>query len=283
MPELPEVERVCQGLRAAMVGRTVRAVRIRRRDYITGPMDPPGRRSTRASRLVARDLLAGGAIAAIERRGKQMAIRAEDGRVVALHLGMSGEVMVLPKGRIEAHTDHVHLEWRLDEAQVWVRDPRRFGAVWAGLDRTALADRWSLLGPDALTLRARALLGMARGRQRAIKAVLLDQRLLAGVGNIYADEALFRAGIRPDRPAATLDVEDCDRLARAIREILRAAIRAGGSTIRDYRGPDGGAGEAQLKHRVYGRAGQPCVTCDTPLKGVQVAQRTTVRCPNCQS
>jgi len=164
------------------------------------------------------------------------------------------------------------------------RDPRRFGGVWALDSMTMLeALRWSMLGPDALDIDGTRLHEALRRTRRGIKSALLDQAIIAGVGNIYADEALFRAGIRPRRSASRLTRKHVDCLARCIREVLTAAIESGGSTLRDYLDASGARGTFQSRHTVYGRGGQPCIRCGSRLKKDVIAQRTTVWCPRCQS
>jgi formamidopyrimidine-DNA glycosylase len=162
------------------------------------------------------------------------------------------------------------------------RDPRRFGGLWLFPDHHA-ADAWlDQLGPDALTITARQLRAAVASARRPVKAALLDQTLLAGVGNIYADEALYRAGVRPDRLGALLEPAEVASLAAAIRAVLRGAISRRGSTLRDYRDPDGQPGQSQNAHLVYGRAGSPCLRCKRPLTSTRVAQRATVLCASCQ-
>jgi len=215
-----------------------------------------------------------------------MAIIARDGRTLVVHLGMSGQVRHEPgPGKPPAPLTHVHAQWTLDDgSRILFRDPRRFGGLWtlrdvADLDRTL----WNELGPDALTIEPQALWMKTRATRRAIKAVLLDQHILAGVGNIYADEALFAAALSPRRLAHRVSRVQMDELARHIRTVLTDAIDLGGSTIRDYADTAGGHGQAQSRHRVYGRAGLPCVRCGIGLRSKPVGQRTTVWCPHCQS
>jgi len=221
----------------------------------------------------------------MERRGKQLALLGEgpDGatRAVVVQLGMSGRLVTAGPG--EARQAHTHIEWHL-EGGIRLRfiDPRRFGAVSIAPDSASLAARWATLGPDALTVRAPALAGLLSARRTPIKAALLDQRIIAGVGNIYADEALHVAGIHPRRPAGAINTADVSRLANAIRTVLRRAIRAGGSTLRDYTDGSGAAGKYQSRHAVYGRGGTPCLRCGETLRAEQVAQRKTVWCPVCQ-
>ncbi len=162
-------------------------------------------------------------------------------------------------------------------------DPRRFGGLWAFPTAGALrAARWAQLGPDALRVTAAQLRPRLHATRRPLKSALLDQHLLAGVGNIYADESLFRAGLHPRRPAASLSRQEVAGLAAAIRFCLQTSLAAGGSTLRDYRDADGRSGFAQAAHAVYGRGGLPCFTCGARLRIGQTAQRTTVHCPRCQ-
>ncbi|MFG0259288.1 MAG: Fpg/Nei family DNA glycosylase, partial [Phycisphaerales bacterium JB041] len=226
MPELPEVETVRRTLGPRWIGRSVVAVRIARADFV--------RRTPAGPRSAA--LGAGGTASDILRHGKQMAVVFDDGRAVHLHLGMSGQVFVVAPGATPARTDHVHIRWTLDDgSSVLFRDPRRFGGVWAYASVAELASqRWDALGPDALSIGAAELRrGLGRS-SRAIKACLLDQAVLAGVGNIYADEALFAAGISPHAAACDLSTAQTARLALAVRTVLRRGVQARGSTLRDF-------------------------------------------------
>jgi formamidopyrimidine-DNA glycosylase len=274
VPELPEVETVRRQLAAALTGGRVIQARLNRRDIC----ETPDRRRTSP-----RDLLEGQVIAGFERRGKQLAVVADSGRILVVHLGMSGQLLLLGPGERPSRTNHIHAEWRFDnERRLAFRDPRRFGGLWTLTTRAALEARWESLGPDGLEASGGRLAGAAGRSRRAIKAVLLDQAVLAGVGNIYADEALFRAGVSPRRPACRLSTQDWSNLANAIRRTLRDAIDARGSTLRDYVAADGSRGNAQVLHRVYGRQGQACLNCGRRLRGLRLAQRATVYCPACQ-
>lgn len=275
MPELPEVETVRRTLGPRWIGRSVVAVKIGRADFV--------RRAPAGPRLAALGM--GGTATDILRRGKQMAVVFESGRAVHLHLGMSGQVFVVAPGAAPARTDHVHIRWMLDDGSaVLFRDPRRFGGVWAFDTVEELQrERWDALGPDALTI-GTAQLRQGLGRSgRAVKACLLDQAVLAGVGNIYADEALFVSRIAPHAPARDLSPEQTGRLARAVRAVLRAGVRARGSTLRDFVDADHREGSQQSSFRVYGRAGRPCRECGTTLLGSLISQRTTTHCPVCQT
>lgn len=308
MPELPEVERVRRSVEAAVLGARVERVRLGRRDMLVMPGDPEGGWSrasrdalSKPKRYRASDLLAGGTIERVERHGKQLALVGEQPvgehaggeAVVLVHLGMTGQLRAMPNGT-RSPGDHVHMTWWLRSrageptGRLIFRDPRRFGGLWSLPTRAALAERWSELGPDALEITGSVLWSRLRARndqpkRTSIKAALLDQRVLAGVGNIYADEACFRAGIDPRRQAGSLSRAQIDRLAREVRFVLARAVAAGGSTLRDYVDANGTAGEAQLLHAVYGRAGLACVVCGRPLSSDRVAQRATVWCPRCQS
>lgn len=187
---------------------------------------------------------------------------------------------------------HDHVAWSLElsgggAATLVFRDPRRFGCVRGWASREALDDHWSReLGPDALETSVDELSGhlwrVLRPSRRPLKAALLDQAVVAGVGNIYADEALFEAGVKPRKRTDRLTRAEIDRLAASVRRVLGRAVKAGGSTLRDYVRPDGSPGSYQLRHAVYGRAGQACPRCTRPLSSATIAQRTTVWCPRCQ-
>lgn len=274
MPELPEVETVRRTLGPRWIGRSVTAVKIARADFV--------RRAPTGSRLAALGM--GGTATNILRHGKQMAVVFDNGRAVHLHLGMSGQVFVVAPGAAPTRTDHVHVRWTLDDgAAVLFRDPRRFGGVWAFDSVEELQhERWDALGPDALTIGTATLRTGLAHSGRAVKACLLDQALLAGVGNIYADEALFVAGIAPHALARDLAPEQVERLARAVRSVLRAGVKARGSTLRDFVDADHREGSQQSRFRVYGRAGEPCRECGATLLGSVISQRTTTHCPACQ-
>lgn len=253
-----------------------------------GPHDMRARGRGRSGRRGARwiepaQALDGACIAALHRLGKQLAIEAQDGRVLLLQLGMSGQVRI----DRDAPATHRHLEWEVRCAgrarmPLVFRDPRRFGGVsWWPSVEALRADAWSGLGPDALAIDGGTLAGRLRG-VRAVKAALLDQAVLAGVGNIYADEALFLAGIHPRRRARSIGRGEAMALASALRTVLRRAVRANGSTLRDHVGVGGAPGAAQHAHRAYGRAGQPCTACGRPMASGQVGGRTTVWCDRCQ-
>jgi len=204
------------------------------------------------------------------------------GASLMLHLGMTGQLLYLkrlPRGwRTEPH---LHLVLGLGDGFLLFRDPRKFGKC-ALLWGDEVHPRLARLGVDALVVRGRHLQTSGRGRRVAIKTFLLEQAVVAGVGNIYADEALFRVGIAPDVPCSRLTPSQWDSLAGEIRAVLRQAIRRGGSTVSDYRRPDGSRGGAQASHRVYGRTGQPCLRCGSLIQRLVLGGRSAHFCPRCQ-
>lgn len=273
MPELPEVETVRRTLWPLIGGWEVAGVDLRRRDVVRGPSSPEA-------------LLHGDRIDRIERRGKQLALVGCSGRCVCAHLGMSGR-LVVREGRPEAgRHDHCVWEVRRGRRRRWLvfTDPRRFGGLWAFRSREELdRERWDALGPDALTVTREALGERLCRASRPVKAALLDQGLVAGLGNIYVDEALFEARIGPGRLASRLSGGEVDRLHGAILRTLAEAVRLRGSTLRDYADALGEAGSYQASHAVYGRGGEPCVACGRALRTTVVGGRTTVHCVACQS
>ena len=272
MPELPEVETVRRGLESRILGGTVTRVRLDRPDYV------------RHGSTSARAMLRGATITALIRRGKRLAILADDGRALDLHLGMSGQVLTLT-GRQDAGT-HAHATWWITapdwQGRVVMRDPRRFGCLRTHASHADLEAAWASLGPDALTVRASTLQSRLGRSRAAIKTKLLDQHAVAGIGNIYADESLFRARIHPASRCCDLNAEAYAALGRAVRLVLRRGIERGGSTLSDFVDIDGQQGGYQQSHTVYGRAGEPCRRCRTHLEHGLFAQRTTVWCPRCQ-
>jgi formamidopyrimidine-DNA glycosylase len=289
VPELPEVESVRRSLLPHIRGRTITNALLRRRDVLIAPGDPAGGHSRQRSRAGAHsprpvstdDLLVGSPITDILRHGKQLAILARSGRSLVVQLGMSGTLELMT-----AHDEpdkHTHAVWTLDSGvRFRFHDPRRFGALRVFRSHAELDEHWSSLGPDALTITGPQLLAALTGSRRAIKAALLDQAVLAGVGNIYADESLFLSRISPRFRADRVSPEHAMLLAASIRKILTQSVSDGGSTLRDYTDADGKAGSYQSRHTVYGRAGLPCPNCGRPLTGAVLAQRTTVWCHACQ-
>ena len=227
-------------------------------------------------------LLAGAMINGLARRGKYLLVDCGGGTLI-LHLGMSGRLWVVQGGEPPAPHDHFDLVLE-NGTVVRLRDPRRFGLVlWQAGDPLAHA-LLANIGPEPLSagFGGDTLHAATRNRSAAIKHVLMDSRVVAGVGNIYANEALFHAGINPRTAAGRLTRARCTLLAEKIRETLELAIRAGGSSLRDYVRSDGMAGNFQSQFMVYGRAGEPCQRCGTKVKEIRQGQRSTFYCPRCQ-
>jgi len=279
MPELPEVETVMRGLRARLEGRTIARAQVNRAD-LRFPI-PPG--------LERR--LTGAHVTGFRRRAKYILMRLDGGDSVLLHLGMSGRIALSPPGSNAPPPLHEHLVLVSDEGwRVGLVDPRRFGAL--DLMPTAEEDRHRLLaslGPEPLgaEFTPACLSAALAGKRTPIKAALLDQRVVAGLGNIYVSEALFRAAISPLRSAHTIPGKRAGRLVPAIRATLNEAIAAGGSSLRDYVQPDGELGYFQHAWKVYGREGEACERCPGApgcglIRRVAQAGRSSFYCPRTQ-
>lgn len=298
MPELPEVQAVRAAIEPKLLGKVVRSAQLLRRDVLIMPADSPTSFRRRRSRdsdaftpVPDAALLVGATITRVHRHGKQLAIvaRTANGtaRALGIHLGMSGHLDFLDDGASLKESPgqnhrHVHARWTFDAGSLVFSDPRRFGCLRVFDGAADLEAALSELGPDGLNATGPTLKQALGNSMRAIKPCLLDQSVLAGVGNIYADEALFAAGIHPRTQASMLSEQECERLASEITRILRAASDAGGSTVRTYRGACGETGNYQRLLRVYDRGGEPCMNCSTTLNRALLAQRTTVWCPRCQ-
>ena len=261
MPELPEVETVVRTVRPHIVGRTILEAKFTSQHVVKGD------RKAFAERLIGRK------IESVQRRGKFICVSLDQGSL-SIHLGMTGNLFVAE----EKHGKHTYGEFRFDQGILLFNDPRQFGKIeWSAGE----PKRASALGPEPLGISLEDF--RARLKRKAhIKPLLLNQKFLAGVGNIYADESLFASGIHPLTSAAKISAPRAARLHHAIQSILQDAIDAHGSTISDYRTALGDEGGYQQKHKVYGREGEPCVVCSTPIRKVVVGQRGTHFCPACQ-
>jgi formamidopyrimidine-DNA glycosylase len=286
MPELPEVETIARGLAKRVTGDVIESVWLGSKPE---PLKSP------ATEIVAS--LENKRIAGVLRVGKQIVINLEGvGKASPrraptarknqagarftqkaqwiVHLGMTGRLLVC---ELDAEiAKHTHAIVKLASGrELRFVDPRRFG-------RLSIAHDFAANGLEPLEVDSARFAGLFRGRKTPVKSALLNQKLLSGVGNIYADESLFRAGIRPRRSAASLSKEDFRRLYLALRKVLKEAIALGGSSISDYVGADGEEGFFQLRHRVYGREKEPCLVCKTPVKRIVIAGRSAHYCPHCQ-
>lgn len=268
MPELPEVETTRRGIAPWLEGAVVTRVEVRQ-PQLRWPV-PDEIRQLRGQR-----------VRAVRRRAKFILLELDEGQLL-LHLGMSGTLRVLPADT--AAEKHDHLDLLLDSGHLLrLRDPRRFGAaLWAGAGETHPLLRE--LGPEPLSgdFHGDWLYRRARGRRQAVKSFIMDNHTVVGVGNIYAQESLFRAGIHPSRAAGRISRARYQALSRAIREVLSQAIEAGGTTLRDFTSASGSPGYFRQQLAVYGRGGEPCPRCQAPLRRRRHGQRATVYCGQCQ-
>ena len=280
MPELPEVETVRSVLQEILPGYRITSISSNRDKMLRG--QNPGYFEAG---------LKGRRVDTVERRGKFLLIRL-DQKTLLIHLGMTGQIFACsrkdgacaPSPRQDLPDKHTHLRIGFtDGMMLYFRDVRMFGR-YSLIDEEVESALFRGMGPEPLGsgFTARGLFQWIQGRRTSIKALLLDQRFVAGIGNIYADESLFRAGIHPAAVAGGLSIEQCRKLHRAIRKVLREAIFSGGTTLSDYLDPKDRKGTFQWKLRVYGREGEPCFRCRTPVQKSVVAQRGTHFCPQCQ-
>jgi len=284
LPELPEVENIAAGLRDAVGGQLLERVELRRPGIILGPHRRGWRRFLKQ--------VAGRRLARVTRRAKRLIIATDNELTLLFQLGMTGKFLLKPEETStapEAVRKHTQVVLHLaDGPSVHFIDPRRFGRLWLldGLDpddpdEAMTAAGMSPLGPEAQGMRFNAFRELL-GTARLVKTLLLDQTRIAGLGNIYADEALFDAGIHPTRHCCEIGDASAKALLRAIKSVLRRAIRAGGTTFSDYRSPYGDMGRFRRRLRVYGRQGEPCRSCGTTIEKIVVAGRGTHFCPACQ-
>ena len=272
MPELPEVETVARGLAKRITGEFIESIWLGEKPE---PLKSPAHAIAEA--------VEGTRVTAVSRVGKQIIIdlqhpdTPDELRQWIVHLGMTGRMLVVPHGtEIEKHT---HAIATLGSGrEVRFMDPRRFGRLSVYREASGFKGP----GTEPLQISLDDFIALFRGRKTPIKSALLNQKLLHGVGNIYADEALFRAGIRPRKQAGKLTGAQLTALHGAVQQVLREAIELGGSSVSDYVGADGEKGFFQLRHNVYLRTGEPCNTCRTPIKRIIVAGRGTHYCPKCQ-
>jgi len=291
LPELPEVETTRERIRPALVGRRIASVRTTEPSYFF--LTPPARLRRGLAGRTARDLA---------RVGKYLVATLDDGSRLVLHLGMTGQLfaegatsvrLLSVATRAALRPDeqrafspdaHTHLQLVFDDGgpAVLFRDVRKFGKVLL-LAPGEKTPRLGRLGVDALDATGADLFAAARRRRAAIKTLLLDQSVIAGAGNIYADEALFLSGLRPARSARRLSRRQCDGLATALRQVLRRSIETGGSSISDFVAPDGSDGRYQDERHVYAREGEPCKRCGATIRRIVIGQRSAHFCPRCQA
>lgn len=273
MPELPEAETIVRGIRPAVTNRRIRRVQVLHPDIL------------KASPRRFRDQVRGCTISTSSRRGKKVILELKGGGVIAINLGMTGRVLPFstpPTGRLRPTHPAVRLYFD-DDSMLVFDDQRRFGSI-EFLDAEGWAQRSAMLGPEPLSADFSAdQFHEALHRSRSpVRSWLLDQKRIAGVGNIYAAEALFLSGVHPRRSAQSLSAEEAGALHSAIRQILRQAIDAGGTTIRDYRNAEGEKGQFSARLLVYGREGEACTLCQTTVERVVFSNRSAFYCAHCQ-
>jgi formamidopyrimidine-DNA glycosylase len=288
MPELPEVEVTRRRIAKLLLGRKIARVITTKPSYffLTSP-----------SRLQKE--LTGRTVARLDRHGKYLLARLDSGATLLLHLGMTGQLFgegakslrlmrapdrrskEKPRGFSPDEHTHLQLEFSDRGARVFFRDVRKFGKVLLVPDGKSDA-RLDKLGIDALKAEGQHLYEASRSRKTPIKTLLLDQSVIAGIGNIYADEALFLAKVSPLRPAHRVTLQECTAIVLGAIKVMKRSIQTGGSSISDYVNPDGSDGGYQNERRVYGREDEPCQRCKTPITRVVIATRSSCFCPNCQ-
>jgi len=275
MPELPEVEVICRGVRTRLVGCRITEFKWSGKS-LRYPLD----------HQELRERLTGRAVTAVQRRAKFLEFHLDDGAIMVLHLGMTGNLGFFPTAEQPAR--HDHLFWQLDNnTEMRFNDTRRFGALHYLSPAAALTrehDFYATTGPEpfAETFNAAYLRKLAKNRHIPVKVFLMTNSIVAGIGNIYANESLFKAGIRPTRQAKSLKAKEWERLVDNIREVLRHAIDCGGSTISDFINVGRSPGYFQIYFQVYGRADEPCKNCNTPIAKVQLGGRASYFCSSCQ-
>jgi len=273
MPELPEVETIRRSLEKVILGKRIHEVKIRvpRLRY---PID--------SNKIIP--LLCGQRIEKIERRSKYLLIHLQSSNCLIIHLGMSGQLLMLPLR--DPLTDHDHVLFLLDnELQLRFRDPRRFGLVDV-LEKEEISTHkyFEKMGVEPLSKACNGLylFKKSRGLKKPVKNFLMDSHQIAGIGNIYANEALYLAGIRPTKPVGQLNLYSWKKLTRSFKQVLRNAIKKGGTTINDFINSNGEKGYFQVSLKIYGKEGEPCSQCEKRIRRKVLAGRSTFYCPSCQ-
>ncbi|MBO8158885.1 bifunctional DNA-formamidopyrimidine glycosylase/DNA-(apurinic or apyrimidinic site) lyase [Thermosyntropha sp.] len=268
MPELPELETIKNSLKSLITGAEIKHIEIKREDVVRLNHYNPEEALERK-------------IVEVGRRGKFLILKLEDNYNIILHLGMSGRFFIVEEG-VGLDEPHIHGTFYLDNGKKLIfKDPRRFGGIWFAKD---LDNFFVRMGKEPLTeeFTPEYLKKIFKNRKTAVKNLLLDQSLIAGIGNIYADEALFAAGIRPDRKAYSFKDRELEVLCEAVKEVLKRGIEERGTTFRDYRDGYGREGNFQNFLNVYGREGMPCRRCGTGIVRKKIGGRSSFFCPNCQ-
>ena len=275
MPELPEVEVICRGLRPLLTNRTITAIRCSGKSL-----------RYEIPHVAMNELLCGQTIRSVSRRAKYLLIATEEETLIIIHLGMTGNLGIFP--REDPLKGHDHVCWQLDNSlELRLNDTRRFGAVWLLSPEKARdleSGFFAGTGPEPFSQRCTPahFMALARKRRQPVKTFLMDSKVVAGIGNIYASEILMAAGIHPLRQAGALEKDDWQRLIPLMRRILNQAIECGGSTISDFINASGESGYFQMNFKVYGRKGHACRQCGTLIEKMQISGRASYFCPRCQ-
>jgi formamidopyrimidine-DNA glycosylase len=271
MPELPEVETIVRGLQKAVVGKKIKDVNL----IFPGIVKQD---SKNFKQNVVKTKIIG-----VRRRGKFILFDLSNGKTILAHLGMTGSFLFeKSSGPLKKH-DHLVIKFYQTQKQLRYRDTRKFGKIKSfATCKEENISALKKLGPESLNISSSDLVNLFKKRKGRIKSVLLNQQIIAGLGNIYADESLFEAKIHSERKADKLSPKKLRRLHKAIQKILKKAIRAGGSSIENYYNINGEIGSFQLQHKIYGREGLPCKRCKTKIKRTKISQRSSYFCPRCQ-
>ncbi len=275
MPELPEVEVICQGLQSHLLNQTISSVYCSGKD-LRIPIDC----------VALQTELLNSAITSLRRRAKYLLLKTDNGAALIIHLGMTGNLGIFPAGT--ALKKHDHVCWTLgNNTELRYNDTRRFGSIRLLKPETSSSDEkafFAAIGPEPLSRNCSTayLMQRAVNRKQSVKSFLMDSHVLAGVGNIYANETLFKAGIHPEQPASSLSAKQWERVLTVLRKTLKHAIACGGSTISDFVNASGEGGYFQMNFKIYGKTGEPCETCGEIVQKKQVGGRASFYCRKCQ-
>jgi len=270
MPELPEVETIVRGLKRTVLGKKIKTIKI-----------VPSRVLQNNPRYLKRNLT-GLKIVSVKRRGKNIILQLSGGNLLLIHLGMTGNLIYLKRPAPLKKHDHLNMEFS-DKSQLRYNDPRKFGKFkLVKSSRKENIEDLKSLGPEPLEITENDFVRLVQTRRGRIKSTLLNQKFIAGIGNIYADEVLFEAKIHPEERACNISLNRLKKLHQAIQKILKKAIKSGGSSIDNYLDLEGRQGLFQLQHKAYGKKGKPCPRCGTKIKRIVVNQRSSYFCPKCQ-
>jgi formamidopyrimidine-DNA glycosylase len=272
MPELPEVETIVKGLQKAVVGKKIKDVNV----IFPGIVK---QNSNNFKKNVGKSEIVG-----VRRRGKFTLVDLSNGRTILTHLGMTGSFLFLKSSTLLNKHDHLVVKFYQSQKELRYNDPRKFGKIKSfSTSKEENISDLKKLGPESLNISFSDFVTLFQKRKGRIKSALLNQQIIAGLGNIYADESLFEAKIHPQQKADKLSPQKLKKLHQGMQKILKKAIKAGGSSIENYHNVDGEIGSFQLQHRVYGREGLPCKRCRSKIKRIKISQRSSYFCPRCQA